>query len=304
MKNSGFSILILVSSLLIGGCASSVAQPLSADAASPRVVADGNVQKKQDSPPERKATRTEEKKKKKTPPPPLDLSAYRLTFNDEFDKMSIVPDKGDGTWFAPVHVTFGAALLAPPSPSGPFFVKDGKLTIRASVQDGKWTSGLMQTVDSTGRGFSQAYGYFEMRAKLPKGRATWPAFWLLTQRTYVDTTATRGEIDILEAYGSQHGVIHFALHIRPRGDRRWNFSKQFKQPTMMEGFHRYGASIDSVWIKFYFDSEEIYRVPTFEVFKGPMYMLVDLAMVDKDMARAESPSDLIVDYVRAYEKIQ
>lgn len=241
------------------------------------------------------------KRKIKWTAPPLNLDDYRLTFRDEFDDMSIVPDLAKGRWFAPVHVTFGAALLVPRSPDGPFFVKDGHLVIRAERRENGWTSGLMQTVDSKGNGFSQTFGYFEMRAKLPKGKATWPAFWLLTQRSFVDKEATRGEIDILEAYGSQPGVIHVAVHIRPPHDKRWNFSKQIRGPEIVDGFHRYGVSIDGTWTKYYCDGEEIYRIPTFEVFKGPMYMLVDLAMVEKDMAKAVSPSELVVDYVRAYQ---
>jgi hypothetical protein len=27
--------------------------------------------------------------------------------------------------------------------------------------------------------FQQTYGYFEIRADLPKGQAVWPAFWML-----------------------------------------------------------------------------------------------------------------------------
>jgi len=52
----------------------------------------------------------------------------------------------------------------------PFTLEGGILRIEARKNDkGKWESGLLASADGNGRGFSQQYGYFEMRAKLPKG---------------------------------------------------------------------------------------------------------------------------------------
>src|SRR5882672_761608 len=81
------------------------------------------------------------------PPPSLDLTGYQITFEDDFDTMDIVPDGGVGRWFGPIHSPVGSAKFLPPSENGPFFVKDGFLTIRAEKKDGKWTSGFMQSVD-------------------------------------------------------------------------------------------------------------------------------------------------------------
>src|SRR4051812_841521 len=60
----------------------------------------------------------------------LDLDGFNLTFADDFDGVSITTDLGPGPWFAPVHGPFGGAAFRPPSPEGPFFIKDGLLTIR------------------------------------------------------------------------------------------------------------------------------------------------------------------------------
>ncbi len=40
------------------------------------------------------------------------------------------------------------------------------------------------------------YGIFEMRAKIPAGRGSWPAFWLLASKRPLNWP-TDGEIDIL-----------------------------------------------------------------------------------------------------------
>jgi beta-glucanase (GH16 family) len=44
------------------------------------------------------------------------------------------------------------------------------------------------------------YGTFEMRAQLPRGRGTWPAFWLLSAKKPLNWP-NDGEIDIMEHVG-------------------------------------------------------------------------------------------------------
>src|SRR5882757_1559671 len=83
-------------------------------------------------------------------PPPLDLSDYKVTFEDDFNTMDIVADGGNGRWFAPVHSPVGGARFLAPGRNGPFFFRDGFLTIRAENKDGRWQSGFMQSVDSKG----------------------------------------------------------------------------------------------------------------------------------------------------------
>ena len=55
------------------------------------------------------------------------------------------------------------------------------------------------------------YGVFEMRAKLPKGRGSWPAFWLLASKRPLNWPRD-GEIDILEHVGYDPGRIHANIH--------------------------------------------------------------------------------------------
>jgi beta-glucanase (GH16 family) len=76
-------------------------------------------------------------------------------------------------------------------------IKDGFLTIQArneQYQNRNFTSARLKTYE----GFK--YGVFEMRAKLPLGRGTWPAFWMLAN-TVPLKWPDDGEIDILEHVG-------------------------------------------------------------------------------------------------------
>src|SRR5476649_70156 len=56
---------------------------------------------------------------------PLDLSAYRETFRDDFDKMDITAADGAGPWYAAVHGPFGAGIFLPPGPLGTYTVDRG-----------------------------------------------------------------------------------------------------------------------------------------------------------------------------------
>jgi beta-glucanase (GH16 family) len=53
------------------------------------------------------------------------------------------------------------------------------------------------------------YGFFEVRAKLPCGRGTWPAIWLLNRA--VEWPAG-GELDIMEHVGKNPGHVFSSIH--------------------------------------------------------------------------------------------
>ena len=250
-------------------------------------------------------------------PAALDLTGYHATFDDEFDKMDVAADGGRGRWYAPVHRDFGEAHFMPPAPGGPFSIArqgpmglgGSALAISATKGKGGWRSGLLQTVDSHGSGFAQQYGYFEMRAKFPQGQATWPGFWLLTLNGFTDPSVTRGEIDVVEQYGSSPERIHTSVHLWPAAARNagglrdhWYKSEKIVVGDMSSDFHRYGVMLTSEWVITYYDGQELSRFPTPAQYRTPVYMLVDLAMHDKNLKAAKSPSVMLVDYVRAYAK--
>ena len=66
----------------------------------------------------------------------------------------------------------------------PFKVRDGVLSIVASripsdLKEMLFSNEYVSGVLTTQKSFSQKYGYFEIRAKIPLGTGVWPAFWLL-----------------------------------------------------------------------------------------------------------------------------
>jgi len=90
-------------------------------------------------------------------------------------------------------------------------VADGKLIITARKEsfDGReYTSARLV---SKNKG-DWTYGRFEVKAKLPTGKGTWPAIWMLpTDNTYGGWPKS-GEIDIMEHVGYDQDRVHVTVH--------------------------------------------------------------------------------------------
>ncbi|MEO1576973.1 MAG: glycoside hydrolase family 16 protein, partial [Pseudomonadota bacterium] len=85
-------------------------------------------------------------------------------------------------------------------------VSDGKLklsVLHRSESDRPYTAG---TVTTQGL-FKQQYGYFEIRARAPRGNGYWPAFWLMPE-----TGRWTSEIDIAEFRGHLTDTVHYGFH--------------------------------------------------------------------------------------------
>ena len=88
------------------------------------------------------------------------------------------------------------------------FVLDGKLIIRAIKKDGNWTSARLVTRNK----IDFLYGRMEVRAKLPTGKGTWPAIWMLPTDWQYGKWPASGEIDVMEHVGYEPGVVHATVH--------------------------------------------------------------------------------------------
>jgi beta-glucanase (GH16 family) len=92
-------------------------------------------------------------------------------------------------------------------------VENGNLIIEARkepMDTNKYTSVRLVT-----KGKEEfTYGRFEIRAKLPRGRGSWPAIWMLAaEQSYGDSYwPDNGEIDIMEHVGFHQGFIHASTH--------------------------------------------------------------------------------------------
>ena len=150
--------------------------------------------------------------------------------------------------------------------------KDGDKTanvlkIRTEKIGNDWhTAGIISD-----RALAQKYGYFEVRARLPKFYGTWSAFWMMpynaptapTGKDALNAKLYGGEIDIMEAPAyarKSNGIVQQALHI---GDYNRNtgtstFSMNWLTENVgdiYDSFHTYGLYWDENMYKFYVDEK-------------------------------------------------
>ncbi len=135
-------------------------------------------------------------------------------------------------------------------PKNLFF--DNGLVIRATKEDPVYHSARINTKDK----FSIQYGRIDIVAKVPMGRGTWPALWMLSQENHFGRWPRSGEIDIMEHVGRNQDVVFLCLHTEAYNHRQ---EKQYYFETKIEGvsttFHTYSIDWDSESITYYIDNQ-------------------------------------------------
>jgi len=188
----------------------------------------------------------------------------------------------------------------------PFHIKDGALEIWAEpaperakpfIWGRRYTSGLITSKYS----FSQLYGVFEIRARVPKGRGFWPGFWLLpTDSTWPP------EIDALEVLGDETTKLYVSAHSKAEGEHTAS-GGEAPVPDLSSDFHRYTVEWQKDYIRWYLDGVEIERTATPADMHKPMYLLANLAIGGWHGAPDSStrfPGIYTIDYIRAYRRTQ
>ncbi|WP_234815061.1 glycoside hydrolase family 16 protein [Noviherbaspirillum denitrificans] len=195
-------------------------------------------------------------------------SAYELTFSDEFNGGFNTSVWNDKIWYETGNATKN------------YTVEDGKLKIWPQRD----ASGnfFNRTIDTDGK-YYQTYGYFEIDAKLPVGKGTWPAFWLFNH-----INERRPEMDVMEAYAGgaapwgfndANGIAHPQAYAPTvwKGDYDGQLVGSRQYDTGMDlstGFHKYAVKWEPNKQTYYFDGKEVLTLNT--TFSDPMYLMLDL----------------------------
>jgi beta-glucanase (GH16 family) len=188
-------------------------------------------------------------------------------------------------------------------------VNSGVLTITAKKEPfaGKaYTSARMVTKNKA----DWLYGRFEIKAKLPKGRGTWPAIWMLPTESVYGVWPNSGEIDIMEHVGYDLNNVHFTLHANAFfGANGKGGAKVIATAT--DDFHIYRLDWTPYGIRGYFDNEKVFEYinPNSGYASWPydkkFHMLLNIA-VGGTWGGAQGVDDLVfpatmqIDYVRFY----
>ena len=240
---------------------------------------------------------------------------YELVWQDEFDYTGL-PDSSkwdydtegnDAGWGNNESQYYTAAKIENAN------VEKGILMVNAlkeNFKNKKYTSARLITKASW------KYGRFETRAKVPAGRGTWAAIWMMpggwsfNDGNWPDV----GEFDIMEHVGHEPGVIHASAHSR---DYQWQKGTQ-KTDTIhiadaSEKFHTYIWEWDEKTVKafvnntLYFEYKNEGLGESKWPYEKPFYLILNVAVGGawgslQGIDDEAFPQTMEVDYVRIYQK--
>jgi hypothetical protein len=232
-----------------------------------------------------------------------------LTFHDEFDALSAAEDgpaegrrwTTQGFWESPGTY-----------PRDALRIEGGMLVIEARRGHDGWSrGGFLSSIDSRGFGFSQRYGYFEARIKIPRGQGGFPAFWLMSTPHAQLRAEPASELDIMEAQTGNTrrywGTIHRDSDDAHRRDRINHNHEIHVDVDLSADFHVYGL----LWapgtdtVTWYLDGKPVITAPKFDTTDGaPMMVNINFGTGGWDGppdASTPSPLEMRVDYVRVYQ---
>ncbi len=133
-------------------------------------------------------------------------------------------------------------------------LKDGRLCINCfKGSDGKVYSARVYANKSVG----WKYGYFEARILLPKGKGTWPAFWMMpVNYSSSNPWPDCGEIDIMEEVGVDANVVSSSIHCKAY-NHPMNTQKTASRNigTAESEYHVYACEWTEDCLKFYVDGQ-------------------------------------------------
>jgi len=230
-----------------------------------------------------------------------------LLWSDEFDGNTL----NSSVWMPETNIRFNNELQEYQA-SGNHTVSDGVLTITAKKvndykQFGSYTSARI--VSKAKKEFK--YGRMEIRAKLPKGKGTWPAIWMLGSNIDGVSWPTCGEIDIMEYVGYNAGWVKGSIHCA--ANYAGNSVSGDFAITNEEDFHVYGITWKSDKIEYYVDDRTkpyfIYNPNPMTLanwpFEQPFFFILNVAVGgdwggSKGVDNSIFPVSMVVDYVRVY----
>ena len=192
--------------------------------------------------------------------------------------------------------------------------RDGHLAITALKEDRTGPDGIPRHYTSarikTQGLFTQAYGHFEARIKMPLGKGIWPAFWMLASDIDSVHWPQCGEIDIVENIG-EADVSYSTLH-GPGYSGGKAISAKYLLPAgqaVHTAFHVYAVEWAPRDIKFFLDDHLVAeRTPADLpagaqwVYDHPFFLILNLAVggdwPGNPDATTSFPQQMLIDYVR------
>lgn len=193
------------------------------------------------------------------------------------------------------------------------FISGGVLTITALNESTSGKDYSSARLTSKGKG-DWRYCKVEVRAKLPVGKGTWPAIWMLPSENTYGNWPKSGEIDIMEHVGYDPDTIHSTIHTEFYNHTiGTQVGKEFYLPTATTEFHVYQLEWDEKEIRSYVDDQQYFGFTGNGTgfgawpFDQPFHLILNLAIGggwggQQGIDDTLFPHQFQVDYVRIYQK--
>lgn len=190
-------------------------------------------------------------------------------------------------------------------------VENGKLIIEAHKEDYNGSDYTSARLVSRGKG-DWRYGRIEVKAKLPGGRGSWPAIWMLPTDWVYGGWPASGEIDIMEYVGYDPGVVHGTVHTQAYNHSiGTQVGESINVPDAETAFHVYALEWSETQIKLYVDETHYFTFNSSDdwtqwPFDKRFHLLLNIA-IGGNWGGAQGIDDTIfpirmeVDYVRVYQ---
>ncbi|MBW7847629.1 MAG: glycoside hydrolase family 16 protein [Bacteroidales bacterium] len=251
------------------------------------------------------------------PGPPQDLGwefESEPSWADEFDYQG-VPDPLKWSYDLGGHGWGNNELQYYTDRAENAFVDNGVLSITARKENFEQKEYTSARLVSKYKG-DLLYGRVEVRAKIPAGRGTWPAIWMLPTDWEYGGWPSSGEIDIMEHVGFDPNRILITTHSEAYF---WRIGTQRSASKIIENattdFHLYRIDWTPYAIRGFIDNIQIFTSLNDGTgykawpFDKRFHLLLNLAIGgdwggQQGVDNSIFPVSMEVDYVRFYPMIQ
>lgn len=252
-------------------------------------------------------------------------SDYKLVWSDEFETDG-KPDETkwnyeygfvrnqEQQWYQPQNIHCENGLLKiigkREKVKNSNYIPDSK-DWKENREYASYTSGCIITKDRQ----SWLYGRFEIKARIPAVKGSWPAIWFLGDKR-LNPWPLCGEIDLMEYY--RVNDVPTILANTVYGRQVWNTSKTpmshflRKDKDWENKFHVWRMDWTEDYIRLYLDDELLNETDItktinpggFNPFRSPQCLLINLAIGRQGESPDETPFPIVyeIDYVRVYQK--
>ncbi len=192
-------------------------------------------------------------------------------------------------------------------------LEDGELIITATKAPAgaKWAYNSSRIL--TQGKYEFTYGHVEARVKVPSGKGTWPAFWLLSDQQKFGPWPLSGEIDILEWVGNKPNEVLGTIHYGNTPGRSIYSSEIYKPGggPVADEYHTYAIEWDANKISWFYDGYRFFTrtradiAPQAWPFTHDFFIILNLAVggtLGGPVDPSAFPAEMRVDYVRIYKE--